>query len=62
MEELFLISVILSENKSKPLFITDDVVFGLEHFNKMKTELGFEKNLTNFEKLPYIKKEKTNEN
>jgi len=62
MKELFLISVVLSETKTIPLFVTNDSTFGLNHFNKWKVEYGFENKLAKFEKLPYIKKDEGDEN
>jgi hypothetical protein len=62
MKELFLISVILSETKTTPLFVTNDSTFGLNHFNKWKKEYGFENKLAKFERLPYIIEEKGEEN
>jgi len=53
-KRLFLVSIIISPTKIVPLFIVDNVTFGLNQFNTWKSNNGFDNNLSKIEELNYI--------
>ena len=54
ISRLYLVSLIVSSTNIQPLFIVDNVKFGLEQFNHWKVNNGFDNNLSKIEELNYI--------
>jgi len=55
--KLFLVKTINKQLETKPLFITDDQIFGVNYFNQWKVQHGLEDLLCQVEPIDYISSE-----